>query len=98
MCFSSGYSKQSTQDDAKVHIIAVSSSGQILPAKVGSFLSKRSSTDLAKNFSNGFAASVPFGVYRARVYSDGFWSSEREIPVYQSEVWSVVQLQVGEEN
>jgi hypothetical protein len=87
---------QGQPQKATVHIRIVDSSGQDLgEPKVALFRSESNQQDFASRFRQGAATGLPFGVYKARVYTQGFWSSEREVRVFQSDTWVVLSLELG---
>ena len=53
----------------------------------------------AKNFANAFhgrvASHVPFGLYHLRARKKGYYSADRTIPVYNSDTWAVIELDLG---
>lgn len=93
-------SQQAGKRSAMVHIILVSLRGDDLgTGTVASFKEENDgSRDLAPRFNNNTASNVPFGTYHLRAFKKGFSSSYRTVSVHQSEVWVVVQLNVGVEN
>jgi hypothetical protein len=64
-------------------------------AKVTLFKSESDGRDYAKRFRDNTASNIPYGVYHLRAYQDSFWSAERQVVVYQPDVWVVMGLQIG---
>jgi len=88
-------SVQGQPQKATVHIRIVDSSGQDLgEPQVELFRSEKDGKDFASHFRQG-SATVPFGIYRLRVFTKGFWSAEREVRVFQSDTWVVLSLELG---
>jgi hypothetical protein len=83
-----------------VHIVLVDISGHDLGiATVTSFQQKTTAApELRSSFKDNTASGISFGTYNLRVFTKGYFSADRSILVHQSEVWVVVQLDVGEEN
>src|SRR5580698_3620417 len=100
LAFLNASGRQPAERLATVHVILVSWQGKDLG--VGTVLHfiepNEGAKDLATAFRNNAASNVPFGEYKLRISKKYFDSIERTIPVYQNEVWAVVQLRVGEEN
>ncbi len=48
-------------------------------------------------FKGNVMSGLPYGTYRIRLHAKGFRTVEREVQIYQPEVWAVLQLQIGEE-
>lgn len=87
---------QSETATATVHIRLVGLSGDSLSeARVETFEATDGKQDFARLFQHGSAAGIPFGTYRLRTYAPGFWSADRDVRVFQSEVWVVMQLELG---
>ena len=63
-------------------------------AKVIQFVGQDGS-DLAARFHDNAASAIPYGQYRLRAAVAGFWPDERNVVVYQPEVWVVVGLQLA---
>lgn len=89
-------SGQGQPQKATVHIRIVDSSGQDLgEPKLTLFRSKSDRQDFASRFRQGSATGLPFGIYKVRVHTQGFWSTEREVRVFQPDVWAVLSLDLG---
>lgn len=87
---------QGQPQKATVHLRIVDNVGHDLgEPKVTEFKSKDDAHDFATRFRQGSATQLPFGIYKLRVYTHGFWSSEREVRVFQPDVWVVVSLELG---
>src|SRR4051794_29418617 len=43
--------------------------------------------NLANRFRNNVGTGIPFGVYQLRARAVGFWSAERHVQVFESDVW-----------
>jgi hypothetical protein len=87
---------QREQERATIHLRIVGLAAVDLgEAKVEIFKSESGGRDLAARFKGNTALGVPFGIYKLRVYTRGFWSAEREVRVFQPEVWVVIQLEIG---
>jgi hypothetical protein len=82
-----------------VHIIPVDIYGTELRLEgtVKSFDTESDGPDLAAMFHRNAATGIAYGTYKMRFYADGFYSVEREVRVFQPEVWSVVALTLGNE-
>lgn len=81
---------------ATVHLRIVDFAGHdIGPASVESFRSETSGRDFAGSFRGNMVSGVPFGIYHLRVSATGFWSAERNVRVFQADVWVVMQLELG---
>jgi hypothetical protein len=92
--------KQNGQSEtATVHIMLVDVYGKEVAGKASVELFKGGpkETNLAGRFKDNVAVSIPYGIYGMRVYARGFWPSEREVRVFQPEVWAVVALAPGVE-
>src|SRR4051812_25879390 len=77
---------------ATVHILAVDPRGEHIPnVTVETFQDTWSDRNLSKKFISGSAKGLPFGIYRARVFATGFKSAQREIFVFQNEIWNIVE-------
>ena len=86
-----GIRSQKHPESAIVHLRVVDHTGHILgPIKVETFKPDSGGIDLADRFKDTTAVS-----YRLRAYSSGFWAAEREVRVFQPEVWVVMQLEIG---
>jgi len=89
-------SDQGQPPKATVHVRIVDSSGQDLgEPKVTLFRSESNQEDFASHFRQGSATGLPFGVYKLRAYTQGFWSAERQVRVFQHDVWVVLSLELG---
>ena len=53
--------------------------------------------NLASRFHGGVANGIPYGLYHCRVRLEGFWTTDREILVSQSNVLALVALNMGVE-
>lgn len=53
--------------------------------------------DFAKSFNRNTAMDVPFGVYTIRLRLRGFWSTEKQVRVFQPIIWIPAGLEVGME-
>jgi len=71
--------------------------GDLGRAKVAAFRSFQSERDFAQRFRGDSAVGIPFGMYHLRAYTTGFRSADRDVPVFQSEVWVVMELVLGME-
>ena len=85
---------------ATLHFKIVSQSGKDLGfAEVTSLqrlypeIGKNQARDVKENVIGG----LPYGTYRIRLHVKGFRTAEREVHLYKPEVWTVIQLQIGEE-
>lgn len=85
------------QSTASVRIQLVSSDGIDLEgeAEVERFQDDSGGTNLAKRFKHGTATDIPYGVYKLRVRTAGFWSADREVRVFQPNVLTIVSLEIG---
>jgi hypothetical protein len=85
---------------ATVHIVLVDAGGRDLGAgTVESFQEEtKGAQDLRTRFKDNAASNIPFGIYKLKVFTTGFYTATRRILVRQSQVWVVAQLDVGEEN
>lgn len=89
---------QKQDQNAIVHIKIVDYPGQDLgEPKVEEFRSGRDGKDFADRFRHGSASGIPFTQYHLRVNNVGFYAAEREVRVFQPEVWVVLGLALGEE-
>ena len=88
---------EANQHLASIHIQLVSNEGIELTGEVEveRFQDDSGGPNFAKNFKNGKASGVPYGVYVLRVRTPGFWSAAREVRVFQSSVIAVVALEIG---
>jgi hypothetical protein len=78
--------------DAKVRVYVTDSNGSAIPnAKIT--LASRSERLVRGTPTDNFA--VPFGRYTVRVSAPGFHEVERDIRVYQTDVWMHIGLQLG---
>ncbi len=59
------------------------------------FSSRKNRKDYASRFHQNTASDIPYGIYHLRVSARGFWSAERDVRVFQSDVRVVVQLELG---
>jgi hypothetical protein len=83
---------------ATVRIILVDCGGHDLGQKVEVEEFRDVATggpDAAHLFRQNIGTGVPFGTYRLRVRTTGFWSAERQVRVYQNDVWVVETLELG---
>ena len=83
---------------ATVHIRIVDHSGQDLGApEVSLFRSEDKGQDFTSRFRilRSTATGIPFGIYKLRAYAPGFWSGERQVRVFQDDVWVVLSLELG---
>lgn len=81
-----------------VRIVPVGISGteiDVTSVKVESFKPQSGAKDLAALFRGNPASGIPYGIYKVRMRVPGFWSGERELRVFQSEVRAVVALEIG---
>lgn len=89
---------QDPAQTATVHIVLLNSYGNSLGEKA-EVIEFRDTTpgghDFVHSFRQNTGTEVPFGTYRLRVRTAGFWTAEREVRVYQSEVWAVAALEFG---
>jgi hypothetical protein len=89
-------SRQQSIDVATVHVRLVSASGNdIGEPEIEVFESAEKKENIAGLFHHGSASGVPFGIYRLRAHASGHWSAEREVRVFQSDLWVVMQLELG---
>lgn len=87
---------QGQPQKASVHIRIVDSSGQDLgDPKITLFRAQTDGQDYASHFHQGSATGLPFGLYKLRAYTLGFWSAEREVRVFQPNVWVLMSLELG---
>lgn len=88
---------QAPDPTATVHlkILLPANADDLGVAKVTLFKSESTGQDYAKQFRDNTAPNIPFGIYQLEAYTDGFASAEREVVVYQSEVWVVMGLKIG---
>jgi hypothetical protein len=88
---------RANQPTATVRIQLVSSDGIDLEgeAEVERFQDDSGGTNLAKRFKHGTAPDIPYGVYKLRVHTSGFWNAEREVRVFQPNVLTIVALEIG---
>ena len=83
---------------AIVHIVVVDGLGKNLGApEIASFVADGSGQDYGVQFQDG-KANVPFGDYTIKVRSLGFFSTEKHVEVFQSEVWVVAGLLPGSQS
>ncbi len=83
---------------ATVHIRIVDNSGQDLgDPEVSLFRSEDDGQDFASRFRilRGSATGLPFGIYKLRARTHGYWSAERQVRVFQDDVWVVLSLELG---
>jgi len=84
---------------ATIHIHLVSNFGIALLSEVSvdTFQDRLTPNqrNLAGRFKGGVATGIPFGVYLLRASANGFWTAEREVRVFQSDVSTVVALEPG---
>src|SRR6266446_594872 len=81
---------------ATVHIRIVDSSGQdIGEPTVTLFRTEGDQQDFGSRFRKGSATGLPFGLYKLRARTKGFWSAERQVRVFQDDVWVVLSLELG---
>ena len=88
---------QEPEPVAKVHlkIVAALNGDDLGTARVTSFKSETDGRDYAKQFRDNIASTIPYGVYRLRLYQDGFYTAEGQVVVAQPVVWVVMGLHVG---
>jgi len=88
---------KSSQSTATVRIQLVNADGMDLEAEaeVERFQDDSGGTNLAKRFTHGTATDIPYGIYKLRVRTSGFWSAEREVRVFQPDVLTIVALEIG---
>ncbi|MFI5057794.1 MAG: hypothetical protein ACHQLQ_06385 [Candidatus Acidiferrales bacterium] len=85
-------------DRATLHVRVVDHSGRdVGRVTIVEFKSKGGGRNLAGLFRGNDIVAVPFDVYHLRLYATGFYSAERDVPVFQSDVWVRVGLALGEE-
>jgi hypothetical protein len=105
LAISSGWTLAAEAENGRyrgtVHLQIIDSTGTDLGrADVQSFVKTifkgKHDRNLASKFRNNTISGVPFGVYELRTYTKGFYTAKREVRVYQSDVWVVVQLQIGD--
>jgi len=91
-----GQTPPPSQKMATVHVRIVSFVGEDLGSpRIRRFQSLTTGQDLASRFQNGAASNVPFGEYRIDASQTGFSSAQRNVSVYQNEVWVILGLDVG---
>lgn len=56
------------------------------------------SGNMAARFKKSVAIGIPTGLYRLRVFVPGFYTAERTVRVYQSDVWILIGLEFGEQS
>jgi hypothetical protein len=84
---------------ATVHVIAVDITGvHLSDANISSFQSVPGGKDFGQQFYDGSASGVPFGIYQLKVAAPGFCPSGQRVQVFQSDVWTIVGLDLGQEN
>ena len=84
------------RESAAVRLRIVDVAGRDLgEANVEEFAPKNNEADLAKKFRRNAAFGIPFGVYHLRAGAAGFWSAQRDVRVFQPDVWVVMQLDLG---
>jgi hypothetical protein len=91
----------STQEGpvATVHIVAVDITGiHLSGASILSFKSIEGGKDFGPQFYDGSTSGVPFGIYQLKVVAPGFCPSEQRVQAFQSDVWTIVGLDLGQEN
>ena len=91
---------QSGGKTATVHLRVVNCLGEDLlgDAQVELFRSAAYGQDFSKRFQQNVARNITYGVYHLRARAPGFYSADRDILVFQPEVWVVTGLSVGEED
>ena len=86
-------------DTAVVRFIPVGAYGTELGpdghVEVESFEAQFTSASLTGRFRDGVASGIPYGVYKARIRVQGFYSAERVVHVFQPNVIAVVALEIG---
>lgn len=89
----------SKQPESTVHLVPVSIYGDTIDGDVGvdAFEALPKRKDFAHHFHGNIGVRIPYGMYRARIYRPGFWSSERLITVSEPETVAVVALPIGTE-
>ena len=88
----------SSEKTATVHIRAVDNRGRDLQGQIEvmEFRDVLShGPDVASSFRANTGIGIPFGVYRIRIRMPGFWTAERNVRVYEAEVWVVQALETG---
>lgn len=89
---------QDPHKPANIHLRIVDHSGEDLgDAKVTEFRANANGKDFSARFQHNNASSVPYGVYHLRAHATGFYSAERDVQVFQPDVWVVLGLTLGEE-
>jgi hypothetical protein len=84
---------QTTAKLASVHIRVVGHIGQdIGEPHIALFKLKDNDKDYASRFYHSSASGLPFGVYHLELWSKGNITAEREVRVFQPDVWIVVGL------
>jgi hypothetical protein len=85
-------------NSAHIHIVVVDGLGRNLgTAQVSSFVADGTGKNYAVTFQND-EATVPFDDYVLTVYSQGFFSAQKRVQVFQREVWVIVGLTPGAES
>ena len=89
----------STEPKSTVHLVPVGVYGDPIDedVTVDAFEALPRKKDFAHHFHGNIGAHIPYGIYRARIYTRGFWSSERLITVSEPETVVVVALAIGTE-
>lgn len=83
---------------ATVRIVPVYEDGTALSPQdleVERFASKYEGTDLASHFKAATGSEIPYGVYRARIRMNGFWSVDRDLYISQPDVIAVTAFDIG---
>jgi hypothetical protein len=89
----------STEPKSTVHLVPVGVFGDTIDedVSVDAFEALPKKKDFAHHFHGNVGVRVPYGIYRARIYTRGFWSSERLITISEPETVAVVALAIGTE-
>jgi hypothetical protein len=87
---------QKTSEVAVVHVRIVDHAGHDLgEATIKEFKSNSDDTNFANRFQHTEASGIPFGVYHLRAYATGFYTGERDVRVFQPDVWVTLGLDLG---
>jgi len=80
-----------------LRIVNAATGEELESTKVTLFKDESTGRDFATQFEGKSARGIPFGVYRLRAHAIGYTTAERDVPVFEREVWVTLGLQFGME-
>jgi hypothetical protein len=76
----------------RIEVTAFDTTGAMIDRPWVDLIEKGTGVSLKKKFNGSIAEQIPYGVYQLRVWATGFRTIERELRVYQPEIFARAEL------